>query len=315
MWGNSRGWIISAVIAAAMVGLMYVISQAGAPSGMTARFAADPKNLDVIALNPGPETILPTMTDSCDAGDAYRAALAEFNQSPAAYTQFDSKSTDPQVALDKIVEGMHCKSLTLFSKTASEVINFERTKPPIEALKSLGEAAALKALVLLRSDKKEEAQKFADAAFALGFKMYNERVVFEEFETGLAIMSMADGAMKQIDPSRVAQITAFEKARIKYFNDKLFDLRKITKTIDGKISGERAGDVFALAEKSKERMWRVEACLQLARTHRFVGEEGRGSDQRKAQEVLVRLATDPDPVVRTAAIKARDITEQEYNRQ
>ena len=316
MWGNRTGWGISAVIAIVMIGLMMSVQRSSAHSGMTAKFAGDSVNLDIVALSPAPETILPPMAEDCDAADKYREAIELYNQSPSLYAGFNPKTLDRLEAVEKLVEGTHCKKMTLFSKDPGEIINFEKNKPAIEALRALGQAASLKGLALLRSGKKDEARKYAEAAFSLGCNMYNERIVFEEFEAGLAVMSLGDGLMKQIDPDRAPQIDEFETARIKYFKDKLYDLRGVTHTIDGNMSAQRAGDVFALAERSKERMWRVEACLQLARTHRNVGDDGRASDQRYAQVLLVKIAKeDSDPIVKIAAARARDITDQEYNRQ
>jgi tetratricopeptide (TPR) repeat protein len=321
MWGNRTGWSISGVIAAIMIGLMYLLHTMGAHAEMTPKFAADPKNLDALALTPAPETVLTTMTDACDAADKYREAIALYESSPAIYS--DPKKLDLWEATDKVSEATHCKDLTIFSKNAASVINFDREKTPIETLRKLGEATANRALAAKAAKNPDDARKYAEAAFSLGAKMYNERVVYEEFDAGLGIMGAAAYVMVGLahdsgDQARADQIQAFVDARRK-FSDKpgrIYDLHMITKTIDGKISSDRAGDVFALAEKSKERMWRVEACLQLARTHRFVGEEGHSSDQRYAQAVLMRLADkETDPIVKLAATRARDITDQEYNRQ
>jgi hypothetical protein len=241
----------------------------------------------------------------------------------ALYQSIKSQQLDLLEACDKVADATYLKDMTLFNKDPGKVINFEREKTPIEELRKVGDATATKALMLKAKKDTDGARKYAEAAFALGAKMYNERVVYEELDAGLGIMGAACGVLGGLardagDKDRVAQITAFVEARIKLsepYKSRVYDLHKITKTIDGKISGERAGDVFALAEKSKERLWRVEACLQLARTHRNVGDEGRAADQRYAQILLRRLAEDPDPVVKVAATKARDITDEEYNRQ
>ncbi len=324
MWGNKLGWGISVGLAIVMIGLMVLLQWAGTtPSDMTPAFAKDPASLAPLALPIAPETVVTTMMDPCDAADKYREAIAEYQANPALYDRFDAKNADNLKACDLVVEATKCKDLKLFTKDAEKVINFDREKAPIEALRKIGEITATKASYLAAKKDYDAARRYAEAAFALGAKMYGERVVYEELDAGLGIMGAGAGSLLRIakdsgDTRTMAQIQAFDAARRAYFKDssRAFDLHRITKTIDGNTSGARAGDVFALAEKSKERLWRVEACLQLARTKHNVGEEGKAADQRHAQILLRKLAdTDPDPIVRTAATRARDITELEYNAQ
>ena len=323
MFGNRLGWMISAAMAIVMIALMWLLQNSGvAASGMTSKFSADPLNLGPLSLNPAPDTILISMTDGGDSAELYGQAISLYESSPDLYKNFNTQKVDQLDAVEKVAEATHLKGMTLFAKNPGKVINFEREKGPIEALRNIGETAAKKAMVLRAKKDADGARKYAEAAFALGAKMFNERVVYEELDAGLGVMGAATGVLMNLakdanDATRIDQLMAFSEARLKFADtrSRLYDLHKITKTIDGNISGSRAGDVFALAENSRERMWRVEACLQLARTHRFVGEEGRAADQRNAQIVLRKLADDPDPVVRVAATKARDITDDEYNRQ
>lgn len=324
MWGNRLGWGISCVIALAMIALMVMLQRSGTQaSDMTSKFAAElQQNMAVLVISPAPETLLQNMTEDCDAADLYREAISMYEKSPSLYASFNPKTANELEAVDKIVAAKDCKSMTLFSKDPGKVINFDPEKPPIEALRKIGDAAANKALMLRAAKDLEGARKYAEAAFSLGAKMVNERVVYEEFDAGLGIMGSASEVLIRLandvdDTGRADQIKAFKNARIKLSdkNGRLFDLHRITKTLDGDISAARAGDLFTLVEKSQERMWRVEGCLQLARTHRNVGDEGRAADQRYAQALLVKLANDPDPAVKTAAIRARDITDVEYNKQ
>jgi hypothetical protein len=323
MWGNRLGWGISAAITIVVVGLMCLLQFSGTTiSQMTPKFAADPQYLAPMSLTPAPDTILTSMTDAGDSADLYREAIALYEKSPALYQSVDPRKIDTLEACDKIVEATHLKDMTLFSKDPGQVINFEPEKTPIEELKKVGKATAVKALVLMRKKDLDGARKYAEAAFALGAKMFKERVVYDELDAGLGLMGDATDVLGALakdagDKERAAQIAEFTEARIKFADTKsrVYDLHRITKTKDGKISGERAGDLFAVAQRSKERMWRVEACLQLQRTHRNVGEDGLAADMRYAQILLRKLADDPDPVVKIAATKARDITDQEYNRQ
>lgn len=322
MWGNRQGWLISAAIAVVMLGLMGVLQWSGtAPSGMTARFEQDKGSLQPIALPVSPESIV-AMPDDCDAAQAYGEALAEYQANEGKYKAVNSQNVEQLPALEKIVAGAKCKRMTLFSKDPSKVVNFERVKRPVEDLRQLGELTANKGLLLAAKKDYDRARTYGEAAFALGAKMYNERVVYEEYDAGMGVMGAAAGALIKAahDDNQVAreqELKDFEKARIAMGakGARVADLRAITHNIDGNLSATRAGDVFALAANSQERMWRVEACLQLARIHRYVGDDGRAADQRYAQILLKRLTNDPDPIVKYAADRALNITELEYNKQ
>ena len=124
MWGNKLGWGISSVIALVMLTFMVMLERSGTqPSEMTAKFAAESSlNLAPLVMVPAPETILPGMTDECDAADFYREAMALYEKSPSLYEGFDAKTVDQLEAVDKIVDATHCKRMNLFIKDPSAVL-------------------------------------------------------------------------------------------------------------------------------------------------------------------------------------------------
>jgi hypothetical protein len=73
----------------------------------------------------------------------------------------------------------------------------------------------------------------------------------------------------------------------------------------------KPGDIFALAEKAAEPMWRVEAILALGRL-RYSAE--RSGDKQGAAKVVAALCTAGDPRIRTAAIAARDLTVEQFRK-
>ena len=298
-----------------------MLSGAVEASGVTARVAKDPKYLLPIELIPGPETVV-AMNEPGDSAIAYQAAIDLYTANPMIYDRWDSANIDKLEAVEKLLEVTHFKEMHLFDKNPGKVINFANSKDPVEALRIVGNMAARKAQLLKLRKKPEEAKKYAEAAFALGAKMFKERVIFEEYDAGMGLLGVGADFLKTMaveenDTAKSTKADEFINARKNLIGTagRLFDQRSITKSIDGNVSGLRAGDVFALATKSQERLWRVEACLQLARTARNVGNNGRGTDQRHARALLEQLALDPDPIIRTAAIKARDITDDEYHKQ
>lgn len=323
MWGNAKGWIISAVLVIAFTTTVCALQMTGTtPSGMTPAFAAKAGSLEPIRLPMSPDSIVPA-TEEGNAADAYREAIRQYQANPSLYETFRTDHADLYAACEQLVLGAHYRDMTLWTKSPGELINWDREKEPLAALQKVGHVTALRALAALKSDDLSAATAYGEAAFALGAKLVHERLVYDEFEAGMGLMGEAaptlrDAAKARKQPDRAREIDAFDKARQAFArpDGPIYDLHAITATIDGNVSGARAGDVFYLAQHSPERLWRVEACFQLARIHRNVGDNGRASDQRYAQILLRRLAdTDPDPIVQFAAGRARDVTDAEYNKQ
>src|SRR4051794_9071120 len=125
MWGNTRGWIISAVLAIAFVTTVTVLQTTGTtPSGLTPAFAARGNDLGPLALPIHADTIVP-MTDECDAADAYRQAIEQYQLDPGLYaTGFTRERVDRLTACDKVAEATRCRNLTLFTRSPALIVNF-----------------------------------------------------------------------------------------------------------------------------------------------------------------------------------------------
>ena len=88
---------------------------------------------------------------------------------------------------------------------------------------------------------------------------------------------------------------------------------RVVQAFDAKTVGTHTGDLFELAKRSKERMWRVEALMALGRVRYFAGTGGTAANQRVAMALLREIAEeDEDYVVRTAAGAARNLTVEEH---
>jgi hypothetical protein len=323
MWGNRLGWIISAIMMLAFTGAMFAVQYGGsAASSMTDAFAADPANLQEVLLPVDPQSIV-LMDEDCDAAELYRQAISDYEKNPDLYKDFDQEKLDQLAACTPIISAIHCRRFSLFEAHPEQVINFDREKSPIEALLQVGQALAKRAQYELRRGDATTSLREAQAVFSLGTRLYKERIVYEEFTAGLALMGDADAVMKSSAEKLgniplATQVGTFEKGRQQFVaaGGRIDQLHTITKNIAGETSAEHAGDVFALAQRSADRMWRIEACFQLGRMRFNIGDNGRAADQRHAAALLRHLAdTDPDPIVKLAAAKARDMTSEEYQRE
>src|SRR5581483_5889685 len=121
-----------------------------------------------------------------------------------------------------------CKSLALFSPSPKELVNYDNRLPVLDALGHLGEdtvSAGMAYKSRLKNDPSEEAKhdremamQYFQAAFALGQKLYHERVTFDEYSAGVGAMASAAEEMAAItsDPARAEQLKAFDEGRMKY---------------------------------------------------------------------------------------------------
>jgi hypothetical protein len=192
-------------------------------------------------------------------------------------------------------------------------------RPLLNAASALG-GAATRAALLLQTKDSAAAMKYAQAAFSFGEKLFQERLTAPEMMAGLELMSESSVVMKKLaqtsaDSALAARIATFDAARLDFYKQRIEPMLRVLTAVDDKVVSEHAGDVFYLAQRAGDRVWRVEAIFALGRMKYFVGSEGRAADQRGAPRMLQKLTEDPDPVIRAAGIAARDLTIDEYRKQ
>src|SRR5205814_2464125 len=109
-------------------------------------FSRDERNFQVLTLpEPPPPTTTTSTTEPADAGQKYRAAIAAFAAHRALYEDFAVSGTlafkrlDQLGAIDLIVSATDGgASAPIFASYPAEVVNYDHTKEPIEALRTLG---------------------------------------------------------------------------------------------------------------------------------------------------------------------------------
>jgi hypothetical protein len=268
------------------------------------------------------------MTEPCDAGSLVREAIALYRRDVAAYDAFAAtgRPGTPEAAelaaIDKLVEATNCTRMTLFADHPGEVVRYGEVRD-LAALRTLGEIAAVRlGLNYKRVNNTKEATRYLQATFALGAKLFQERLTYAEAHVGLELMATSAPALLELakagrDAARTAELEQFEQGRQQLVTEQVQPMARMLRSIDAQVVARHAGDVFYFAEPragggSFDRMWRVEAILALGRMRYFVGGEGRAGDQRAATQRLQTYLTDPDPVIREAANAALDLTLEEY---
>jgi hypothetical protein len=331
MFGNRLGWGISAVLTLLVLLVLHWVAQVGAISPpshgvvtltgrVTLNLADHPDTLDVIQLPFNPQGVLPTMTESDDAAPLYRKAIQELDSDKYTYRDlFETgkpKTTNYKdlPALEFLVEARNLRGMKLFAAEPAKVVAYGRdATEPIEAIYYAGKAAS-KLSLYIQKDKPADALILAEAVFSLGVKLCEERIRWREFDAGAELLRDGAYLISKLDPAR-PEAAAVDAGMKRLLESRCIPLWTVIGSVDQDVIGRTAGDVFYIAKNSRERLWRVEAILKLGRYRYNVGTNGRSGDQRWARITVNRMAKDPklDPVLRTAAQAASNLTLPQYN--
>ena len=312
MWGNLRGWIISAIMMAATVGIFYALAM---PPAESKAGGYVPGAYRPIAI-PGqdPATIVPAGTKDCNAGELYQQAIDEYQKSSKSYEELAAGNGPVPRGVELVAQAADCGQMHLFDRHLNEIINYNDHKPWIDALAALGQATSDIGLRLRDSDV-SASQKYFAAAFLLGERLYQERIAWPEVAQGLSIMSTAAGGLaelaeKQGDTTRRDLLNHFKEAANHYETDEL--QQKVASPLGNPIesyASKYAGDIFSVARSDNaDRVWRVEAILHLGRYRWNVASDKRG-DQLAAPKELAKLEASSDPVIREAVRQAENLSE------
>lgn len=303
MFGNAFGWKISAALVLIMVGGIVLMDFVLNENTPTTKFVRNADVMSPIALPSDPTTIVP-MTKSGDAGPLYRQAM-EAHQTGRK-----------QEAIDKILQASGNATARIFAPSPKDVVGYDLDREPFKSLIAAGNDTLRAGAVKMSQKNFSDADRHFEAAFTLGHKLYLERLSNWEYREGISLMGGAAAALSrsaelQGNKSRAAQFKKFNEDNLAYYKKSIEPMLRIITSIDFKVIDEHAGDIFEIARKHPERMWRVEAVLKLGR-YKYMA--GRASDQRGAIRYLKNAADNPalDSAVRIAATAGRDLTIEEY---
>ena len=165
-----------------------------------------------------------------------------------------------------------------------------------------------------RKKEFDEARKCLQASFVLGYHLYQQRLSRMQLSAGLGLMAQSAIVLKQIENVQGNKEAAdrydkFVADYQQYYKERIEPLERVITSIDPKVLARHVGDVFVLAEKSSERVWRVEAVLKLGMYKYYTNTPG---DRRAARRMVRSLLNDPDPAIQTAALAANELTREQY---
>ena len=319
MWGNLQGWIIATLLLLAMIGGLWWVEQRAAVSPAT-DFGRSSENLAALQLPVRPQSVV-RMGRDADAGAIYRQALSAYDADPKLYQRLIERPSNYRgerlEAMQLIIEAAPCSRMRLFADRPERLINYDNEHPDLELLQALGHLCNQ---IGLRTNDATEAMRHYEGAFSLGSKLFDERIASAELLAGLALMGEAARGIEQSaatlgDVARAKAAREFERARQQYYNERIEPMLRVLRSIDARVVGRHAGDVYHIASHARERLWRVEATLALGRMRFFIGEGASPGNQRGAMRALQVLSQDADPLVRLAADAAISLTPQQYRMQ
>jgi hypothetical protein len=331
MFGNRLGWGISAGLTVIILLVLHWVGQVNAMSGPSHGVVSRTGNvalnlgehsdmLAVIQLPFNPQSVLPSMTETDDAAPLYRKAIDEIKSDLFTYRDLfetgkpKTTSYKDLPAIEFIVEARNMRGMKLFAAQPAKVIGYDKeSTAPIEAIYYAGKAASRLALYI-QKDKPADSLILAESVFSLGVKLCEERIRWREFEAGAELLRDGAYLINKLDSAR-AQAANVDAGMKQLLKDRCIPLWTVIGSIDQDVIGRTAGDVFYIARKSPERLWRVEALLKLGRYKFNAGNSGRSGDQRWAKITVKRMANDAslDPVVRIAAKAANDLTLPQFH--
>ncbi|MEM8873473.1 MAG: hypothetical protein AAGD32_04360 [Planctomycetota bacterium] len=315
IWGNRNGWIIATFLLLALVALLALTYVGGGNTGRTA-LSLEPANLERLQLPARDEQLdrmVPATTPG-DGGALLAGATAQVVERPGLLEDFlgqggraDPASVEPILATVRDATGR--ESLTLFRDPAA-VLVYPRndTRQELRAIKNLGKALLHAGLLRETRGDLEAATADYEAAFLLGRRLFQQRLVEEQLHYGVMLMREASEGLASVRESAGGDSTvprAVAKALQTWQAERLEPMRQVFLVEDAAVTGVHVGDYIALAEASEEPVWRIESVLTLGR-HRF--NAARRPDQVAAEAEVFRLAQEAsDPHVRAAAQQARDL--------
>jgi hypothetical protein len=271
----------------------------------------DPGNLAALS----PPTISPPVvpaTQPTDASSDYQQAWQAYQSNTDPYDTFAQNPSDPPPpAVALILDASGKSTAKIFADHPVEIVDYQADHPALDQLVDLArliDRAGLKLKLINQTDK---AKQYFKSVYALGEKLYDERLTYDEYSKGLSLMNESTVALADCEPpDRGADLRKLEGAMRDYDGSHVQPIYQALVSAEQEDIALHAGDIFAFASKSKDRMFRVEAILALGRL-KF--DAARNADQQAAPRYIEQQASDPDPAVQAAAAAADALTLEEYH--
>jgi len=318
MFGNRIGWLLSLFIMMCTSGLLFFIYKKGTepspPTYVGLNAASYTCKLDI-----DPRSLATFMSESGDSSEQYKQAIDEYLANPQAFVDFSEKAkkaTSPesqvvQQTTDLLVKASKISKGNVFVDRPQELIRYDNERPSLDAAIALGKAM-IKLGMLYRAEKNPaRAIEQFEGAFALGVRLFEERLVLSELIGGRELFAVSHYLKEQAEATNSSEkadaLARFDQQFATFFKNQIDPVRNTLMVVE-----PNTGDVVALALNGGDPMWRVEATLALGRC-RFSGHT-RGDQVGATKCLREKLATSSDPRIKLAAEKGLALTAEEFRK-
>jgi hypothetical protein len=318
MWGNRLGWIISAAIVALIAGAFVWASYAAGRTTPPSEFSQKTENFDALEF-PGDPAHLLTIPDmkNADGGPLYWAAIKTIRDNPEIYEEAkaDLQRVTEYTALTPILEAAHYATADVFRSRPDAVVKFGK-KPALDAIEKAGALTLGIGIQYAKQSNFDQAQQYLTASYVLGLRLFQDRQCRRELESGMGLMGASVSNLAAI--ARIQKNATVQK-KLEDFHATYrdFDLQRvkplvrIITSIDPRVSREHVGDVFKLAQESREKVWQLQSILRLGM---YKYNSPLAGDRRAAIRLIREFVKSDDPAIQAAAIAARDLTVEDFHR-
>ena len=318
MLGNRLGWFIAAVLAIAMGFAAWRVSKVNDLTPLTALGESDDV-YEPLTLPMQPSAIV-TMDRTADAGKMYRSVIDQVQRDPARYQAFVDagrpKDFDAMPAMQTLIDATPLVGGDILLTHASANVGYTGESDELKTLLLAGHCLSRMALLIAKDDP-VRANELYRAEFALGAKLFSERIGYYEAFDGIGLMQEATGGLRlsataQHDTLLLNALKQFDAGLDEFITQKLEPMWTVISSVDSDVIAEHAGDIYAFTgPQMKERLWRIEAILKLGR-HKY-------NVARLADQVIVPIrlnalkANETDPAILAAIDAAQHLTLEQYH--
>jgi tetratricopeptide (TPR) repeat protein len=317
--GSLKGWLITAGIWGAVIGLYLAATTS---SWERSRVRLDASLAEVIRCDVPVETVVGPFTDMDDAADDYDRAVQEYNGTDRYSGYFAlaaEKTMEPDLldirAPQYLLSGAS-KARMNYARRFAQAADWTSLRVGyVKAFDTIGQICLLKADLLLKTGRMQEAEALLKAVVAFGYHIEQERVRYSQTVTGVALQKRACRMLLQMYKQ------ADQTARALTVEEYIKALQMLQDKMEGKASSTiarledaspSAGAMFWLVDNDKDRMWQIEGILMLGLTQWTAP---RAADQRASRERLTALAQHAtDPMLNDAAKAALGFTREDVRK-
>src|SRR2546423_8635060 len=188
MFGNRLGWGISAaivVVTALLMSLLYKLGTQIAPPGTVGLNAAN----YTMQLPIDPASLATWMSEEQDAIAIYKEVIGEYDAKSRAYNGCieRGKFNSPEYAqiekgVNLLVKASTMRRPGVFADRPAELITYDTDRPALkEALRTVAKTAMKVGRQLELEKNVSKAREIYRGVYTLGVKLYEERLVFDEW--------------------------------------------------------------------------------------------------------------------------------------